>query len=110
MSNASVSTALEHVLAVKDVLEKLTLTSTEVFEIDFRPESFGNWVLIAGRRHRRYRFAWDGRDSWLSVASAAMADSASIPNWIEMPDYCGSAASKEALALVPKILLDVDAA
>jgi hypothetical protein len=27
----------------------------------------GSWLLIAGTRHRSYRFAWDGRDGMISV-------------------------------------------
>lgn len=105
MSSAACQHSIEHLRAVAQVLEDLTACH-EFFEHQYHAEAFGSWVLVAGKPKRRYRFTWDGKDAFLSVAVAQFFDSQTPAQWHELPGKGGHMSSLVALANVNAVLGD----
>jgi hypothetical protein len=68
-----------------DALARLAVRLNEqdlaIYEANYNHMAFGDWVLVIGRRHRRRRFTWDGKDSSLLIEEATFGSSAEIPSW-----------------------------
>jgi hypothetical protein len=56
-----------------------------IYESQYHYMVFGSWTLIAGVRHRRLRFIYDGKEHNLSVAIAKFPDSQSASTWQTLP-------------------------
>jgi len=110
MDDTSDSYQLGHVTALKELLEELAPLSVELQEHSYHYLSFGSWVIVAGRRKHRYRFVWDGKESYLSVSHSTFSDSQSVAQWKELPEHCGPVSSSEAFGKVHAVLVGAYAA
>jgi hypothetical protein len=43
-----------------------------IYEHSFTYMAFGSWVIVAGRRKKKLRFTYDGKDSYLSYCDASV--------------------------------------
>jgi hypothetical protein len=56
-----------------------------VYDVAYSYLSFGSWSLVAGSRHRRLKFDFDGKENHLSVAESDFSDSQSRADWQTLP-------------------------
>ncbi|MEX0733055.1 MAG: hypothetical protein WD944_11730 [Steroidobacteraceae bacterium] len=106
MKNQAIASSLSHVAALKELLEDLQNESVELHEHQYHYLVFGSWVIEAGQRKKRFRFIWDGRDSYLTVSTATFSDSHTHTEWNEMREQSGPATSLDAFRRVRTILKD----
>lgn len=56
-----------------------------IYEVSYNYLAFGSWTLVAGSRHRRLRFEYDGKEDQLDVSESTFSDSQSQPQWETLP-------------------------
>ena len=59
-----------------------------IYQHRFDMLTFGNFFVVVGTRHKRWRFIWDGKEGVMTVSVAAIADSREVPEWrISVSEY-----------------------
>ena len=72
------STYFQQLLDYTTALEQRGI---EIYEHHYFSLAFGSWTLIAGKRHERIRFDWDGRDAFLTISETTFSDARSTQEW-----------------------------
>jgi hypothetical protein len=70
--------AIEHLKRIMALAERLSPQGMAIYEHSYHLLAFGSWTIVAGRRNKRFRFSWDGRDEFLEI-SASERDLSSAP-------------------------------
>lgn len=79
--------AIRHFESVLLLARNLASEGVSIYEHKFDPLFFGSWYLIAGTRHRRVKFFWDGRDECFTVEQASFSDGGSRGDWQRVTDH-----------------------
>jgi hypothetical protein len=70
---------------------RLAAAQIAIYRIEYDALHFGSWTIVAGKRHRRVKVDWDGKESYLGVSTASFSDAQSRPEWHPNPGFpCGS--------------------
>jgi len=79
--------AIRHFERILLLARNLASRGVSIYEQKFDPLFFGSWYLVAGTRHRRYKFFWDGRDECFTVEQASFPDGGSLVTWQRIADH-----------------------
>ena len=82
--NRDANSFLEHSQQMYSLALSLAENGIAVYEHSYDMLAFGSWVLVLGRRKKRFRFIWDGRDGILKVEKALIPDSGTFIKWEEI--------------------------
>lgn len=75
------TSGVEHSRRMLALTERLAAQGIAVYEHQWFCLMFGSWTLIAGTRHRRFRFQWDGKEFFIDVQVAEFGSSGDKPVW-----------------------------
>ena len=75
------TSAIEHLKRVTALAERLAARGIAIYEHSYHMLAFGSWTIVAGRRNRRVKFSWDGRDEFLEIQVAEHDSSAMPARW-----------------------------
>lgn len=66
---------------VVEVARRLAREGHVIYAAYYNFQSFGSWTLEAGTAHRRFRIAWDGKEGWVTFATASLTNASAVPEW-----------------------------
>ncbi len=96
--------------ALRNLANRLVEHDLAIYEVSYHYFAFGSWTLVAGTRHRRLRFQFDGKEDHLDIAQSAFSDSQSPPQWEVLPSptlYSGVGVNvRELFSVVERTVLD----
>src|SRR5687768_1637684 len=69
---------IEHFRMMAQVTARLKSLPALILEHSYSYESFGSWWFTFERSGRKFRVIFDGRDEYLSLERAAVADGAKV--------------------------------
>jgi hypothetical protein len=72
------TSAIEHLKRVMALAKRLAPHGIAIYEHSYHLMAFGSWTIVAGRRTKRHKFSWDGRDEFLEI-SVSEHDSSAVP-------------------------------
>lgn len=70
--------------ALADFARRLAENRLAVYSVAYDMLHFGSWTLEVGRRHRRIRLAWDGKESSLDLAVGSSGSSNVAVDWMSV--------------------------
>ena len=70
-----------HADRVLAMARRLAASGIAVYKYEHLTLTFGSWLVVAGTRHRRMQFTWDGREILLVVSQASSGDSRQPLTW-----------------------------
>ena len=73
--------SVEHFQQVFALAQQLSGLGVAIYEHHWDFLTFGSWTIVAGSRHRRFEFCWDGREFSISVSQCEFSDSRSHQHW-----------------------------
>jgi len=79
--------AIRHFERVLLLAGKLASRGISIYEHKFDPLFFGSWYLVAGTRHHRFKFFWDGRDECFTVERSSFPDGSFRGDWQRVTDH-----------------------
>lgn len=82
--------SMKHFMMMHFLASDLAKKCIAVYEHEFAMLTFGSFTVIAGTRHKRWRFIWDGKDGVMTVSFVAVSDSRSAPEWRTLLSGCPS--------------------
>jgi hypothetical protein len=63
------NSGVSHFGHLLSLAERLASQSVALYYHEWHFDAFGSWSIVAGRRHRRFRFVWDGKEFSIHVDS-----------------------------------------
>src|SRR5439155_6479706 len=75
------ASSTEHFQRFFALAQQLAGRGVAIYEHHWDFLAFGSWTIVAGSRHRRFEFSWDGREFSISVSQCEFSDSRSHPHW-----------------------------
>ena len=78
--------AIRHLEGVLLLAGRLASRGISIYEHKFDPLFFGSWYLVAGTRHHRFKFFWDGRDECFTVERSSFPDGSFRGDWQRVAD------------------------
>jgi hypothetical protein len=73
--------SVDHFQQVFSLARQLSDIGVAIYEHHWDSLTFGSWTIVAGSRHRRFEFSWDGREFSVSVSQCEFSDSRSHQCW-----------------------------
>lgn len=73
---------IQHFERVHSLAERLSRLGIAIYDHRWQFLVFGSWVIIAGWRHRRFQFCWDGRDFFIDVSRSEHSSSGHSAHWV----------------------------
>jgi hypothetical protein len=74
--------SVRHFERVSALSVRLAVLGVAIYEHSWHSLVFGSWVLVAGSRHRRFRFCWDGREFFIDVSRSEHPSGGIRAQWI----------------------------
>ena len=75
------SASIRHLQNLQALLEALTSEGIEMEGYQYDGVSFNEFTLVLAKDHTKVRFAWDGRESILTVELQKVQNGAIFGNW-----------------------------
>ena len=84
---ASTPESLEFVTAIAELATRLAADQIALYGLRYSTDLFGGWECEWGRRRRRVKVTWDGKDLHLVVATAELASGSKDRRWQTVEDH-----------------------
>jgi hypothetical protein len=84
---AATPDSLAFVTAIADLGVRLATDQITLYGLRYSSDLFGGWDCEWGRRRRRVRVTWDGKDQHLVVATAELASGSKERRWQTVEDH-----------------------
>jgi hypothetical protein len=72
---------IQHTETVLGMARRLVPTGVAIYKHEHLTLTFGSWLVVAGTRHRRLQFSWDGRDGAFVISRSTAGDSREPLGW-----------------------------
>jgi hypothetical protein len=95
-------TFIQHADAVLGMARRVSALGVAIYKHEYLTLAFGSWVLVAGTRHHRLQFTWDGRDFAFTISRASAGDSRQPLAWQHVRTV--SLQKSEAIAEMERVL------
>jgi len=79
--------SLAFVTAIAELAARLATEQVVLYGLRYSTDLFGGWESEWGRRRRRVKVTWDGKDQHLVVATAELASGSKERRWQMAEDH-----------------------
>lgn len=62
---------IQHADSVLGMARRLAPFGVAIYKCEYLTLTFGSWLVVAGTRHRRLQFSWDGREFSFTISQTA---------------------------------------
>ena len=70
-----------HFALINGLSEFCVRSGLSIYEHQYCYLSFGSWILVVGRSHKRLRFSWDGKEGLLTIEHSNFESQSCPPSW-----------------------------